>query len=245
MDEYFKSNIERKLLIKLPKQEDYDLTPATKLLERRREMLEVESGLQKQKEEFSMKMESLSQRREELARKEIQLKDSLVKFDKFLQENDAKRLRALKKSHEERKIKEQKENEMIELKDFTQKLAIKKDRQADAIETKGNNEFVEVKDIISRYDTLSETNHELIERARAAQEKTEQDRLSFLAASEIAKLQTKLEETQMNSAKWQAELDNSLKNASQVFYFDLEILVAGPSQNGDKQLVSNCEKSFE
>ncbi|KAJ3262259.1 Cilia- and flagella-associated protein 73 [Boothiomyces macroporosus] len=174
---------------KLPKQEDYDLTPATKLLERRREMLEVESGLQKQKEEFSMKMESLSQRREELARKEIQLKDSLLKFDKFLQENDAKRLRALKKSYEERKIKEQKENEIADLKEFTQKLAVKKDRQADAIETKslleGNNEFVEVKDIISRYDTLSETNHELIERARAAQEKTEQDRLAFIAASEV------------------------------------------------------------
>lgn len=34
--------------------------------------------------------------------------------------------------------------------------------------------------------------------------------------NQIAKLQTKLEETQMNSAKWQAELDNSLKNASQV-----------------------------
>ncbi len=31
-----------------------------------------------------MKMESLQQRREELERKEFQLKESLLKFDKFL-----------------------------------------------------------------------------------------------------------------------------------------------------------------
>ena len=31
-----------------------------------------------------MKMESLHQRREELERKELQLKDSVLKFDKFL-----------------------------------------------------------------------------------------------------------------------------------------------------------------
>jgi hypothetical protein len=47
-------------------------------------MLEVENGLNQQKEEFAMKMESLTQRRDELARKESQLKDSLLKFDKFL-----------------------------------------------------------------------------------------------------------------------------------------------------------------
>lgn len=47
-------------------------------------MLEVESGLIRQKEEFALKIESLTQRREELVRKEAQLKESLFKFDKFL-----------------------------------------------------------------------------------------------------------------------------------------------------------------
>ncbi|KAI8901657.1 hypothetical protein BC833DRAFT_576763 [Globomyces pollinis-pini] len=239
MEEFFKVNIERKLAIKLPKQDDHDLTPATRLLERRREMLEVESGLTKQKEEFSMKMESLSQRREELARKETQLKDSLLKFDKFLQENDAKTLRAHKKSMEERKAKEQKETEIIELKDFLTNLHVKKERQGDAIETnlsfhrylegllENSDEFDEVKDITLRYDTLAATNAELLERSRSVQEKTENDHKAFLANSEeknniilnynnqIAKLQAKLEETQLNTAKWQNELDQSLKNASQ------------------------------
>ena len=69
---------------KAPEQEDFELTPATRLLEKRREMIEVENGLNQQKDEFSMKMDSLKQRRDELSRKESQLKDSLLKFDKFL-----------------------------------------------------------------------------------------------------------------------------------------------------------------
>ncbi len=35
-------------------------------------------------QEFQMKMETLQQRRDELERKEQQLKESLLKFDKFL-----------------------------------------------------------------------------------------------------------------------------------------------------------------
>ena len=67
-------------------------------------MVEVEHALIAQKEEFQMRMESLQQRTEELDRKEQQLKESLLKFDKFLKENDAKRARAIKKSAEEQEL---------------------------------------------------------------------------------------------------------------------------------------------
>ncbi|KAJ3191374.1 Cilia- and flagella-associated protein 73 [Irineochytrium annulatum] len=238
MEEYFRSNVEKKLFIKVPEQEDHDLTPATRLLEKRREMLEVENGLNQQKEEFAMKMESLSQRREELARKESQLKESLMKFDKFLKENDAKRNRALKKALEERKTREQKEQDIIQLKDSQTGLMSKRERGLKSVEINLSNqrylemvlesveEFGEVKDIIARYDTLSATNAELLERAREAQERTEKDRLSFVTSTEeknniilnfnneIAKLQTRLEETQFRSGKWQSEWDQTLKNAT-------------------------------
>ncbi|KAJ1329958.1 hypothetical protein BSLG_009850 [Batrachochytrium salamandrivorans] len=216
MEEYFRVNVERKLFIKVPEQEDHDLTPATRLLERRREMLEVETGLQKQKEEFSMKMESLTQRREELARKESQLKDSLLKFDKFLKENDAKRMRALKKSMDERKLREQKELEIGVLKSSITDLGDRKDRQGNAVD--------------------------IIERARTAQERTEKDRQAFLSSSEVntqisrnnevARLQTKLEEVQIKSAKWQAELDQMIKNATQ------KSLLLG---QGHKQPIQYCQ----
>ena len=60
------------------------LTPATRLLEKKREMTEVETALAAQKEEFQMKMETLQQRRDELERKERTLKEQLLKFEKFL-----------------------------------------------------------------------------------------------------------------------------------------------------------------
>ena len=59
-----------------------------------------------------MKTESLQQRRDELERKEHQLKESLLKFDKFLKENDSKRARAVKKSHDERELRKGKEKDI-------------------------------------------------------------------------------------------------------------------------------------
>ena len=43
-------------------------------------------------QEFQMKMETLQQRRDELERKEQQLKESLLKFDKFLKVSQLKKI---------------------------------------------------------------------------------------------------------------------------------------------------------
>ena len=83
-------------------------------------MAEVEQALGAQKEEFQMKMESLQQRREELERKEYSLKESLLKFDKFLKENDSKRARALKKASDERDAKRRKDRKSTRLTPVTQ-----------------------------------------------------------------------------------------------------------------------------
>lgn len=59
-----------------------------------------------------MKMESLQQRREELDHKEHNLKESLLKFDKFLKENDSKRARAVRKSRDEKELRKTKEKDI-------------------------------------------------------------------------------------------------------------------------------------
>ena len=56
-----------------------------------------------------MKMDSLNQRKQELEKKEIQLKESVLKFDKFLKENDAKLSRAVKKAEDERELQKAKQ----------------------------------------------------------------------------------------------------------------------------------------
>lgn len=134
MEEHFRMNVEKKLFVKAPEQEDYELTPATRMLEKKREMLEVENGLNQQKDEFSMTIDSLKQRREELSRKESQLKESLIKFDKFLKENNAKRTRAVRKSLEERKAKDAKEEELNHLKDDLTRLNGVRNKQVVATE---------------------------------------------------------------------------------------------------------------
>lgn len=106
-------------------------------------------------------------------------------------------MRALKKSQDERKIKEQKEAEIAELKESFGKLGIKKSKQSQALETnlwfqhylesvlEHGEEFSEIKDLITRYDTLAATNAELVERALMAQEKTEEFRQHFANSSEV------------------------------------------------------------
>jgi hypothetical protein len=59
----------------------------------------------------------------------------LTKFDKFLKENDAKRTRALKKTLEERKLRESKEIEAGTLRESVAVLTTRKDRQTKSVET--------------------------------------------------------------------------------------------------------------
>ena len=59
-----------------------------------------------------MKVESLQQRKDDLDSKELKLKESLEKFDKFLKENDLKRIKANKKAQEEHELSLQKEKDI-------------------------------------------------------------------------------------------------------------------------------------
>ncbi|RXN29618.1 coiled-coil domain-containing 42 like-2-like protein [Labeo rohita] len=59
-------------------------------------------GLPAAKGEMQMKREDLKERDENVKKEEEKLKKSIVKYNKFLQENDARRLRAIKKAEAER-----------------------------------------------------------------------------------------------------------------------------------------------
>ncbi|KXS11341.1 hypothetical protein M427DRAFT_115025 [Gonapodya prolifera JEL478] len=200
-------------------------------------MLEVESGLVSQKEEFASKMETLAQRRVDLQRKEGSLKESLTKFDKFLKENDAKRARAIKKAFDEKKLRELKDHEIERLKEAVERLGRQRERQVRAVENnlifqhylesilETTDEFGEIKDVIARFDTLAATNAELVERARVAQEKNEAVRGEFARAAEtkntvilnhnnhLASLQRRLEDAQARSSMLQAALDEQARAA--------------------------------
>lgn len=229
LEDYFRNTFEDKLLVKMPEREDDHLTPATRLLEKRREMAEVEQALGAQKEEFQMKMESLQQRREELERKEHQLKESLLKFDKFLKENDSKRARAVKKSQDERELRKTKEKDIDKLKDEIDDLTKERDRYQKKLERNSiyqkymekvqetSDEFSEIREIIARYDTLVATHLDLLERDQANQDAIEKEKAKLMKFTEeknneilyynnqLAQLQTRLDQAQSRAVKWESK----------------------------------------
>ena len=63
------------------------VSPATRLLEKRRQMFEVQEALNAQKEDFARREEAFRRREEGLRQKDLELQESLIKFNKFLQYN--------------------------------------------------------------------------------------------------------------------------------------------------------------
>lgn len=54
----------------------------------------------------------MQRRREDLEKKECELKESLIKFDQFFKDNDEKRVRATKKISTEKGLQQQKQTEI-------------------------------------------------------------------------------------------------------------------------------------
>lgn len=235
--DYLIPTFEDRLLAQAPEQTIF-VTPATKLLEKRKEMIEVDGALVAQKEEFQGKMRSLQQRREELELKEQQLAESLMKFDRFLKENDARRKRALKKAAEEREAVKSKDADIVKLSGELEQLRRKMGRLEAVIGKQEayekflrsvllhTSDFTEIAELMDRYATLSSTNKELVDRERAnqahmdelksgmAQFKEETRVLMLNYTNQLASLQAKLEKSQTDSIFWEKQLSQVQSGAS-------------------------------
>uniref|UniRef100_A0A8C1IC04 Coiled-coil domain-containing protein 42 like-2-like n=1 Tax=Cyprinus carpio TaxID=7962 RepID=A0A8C1IC04_CYPCA len=104
LEAYFGSVFEERLKLNKVAQKDLadSSTSVMKLVETREECADVTRALESQKEEMQIKRENLRERDENIKKEEEKLKKSLLKYNKFLQENDDRRLRALKKAEAER-----------------------------------------------------------------------------------------------------------------------------------------------
>ena len=68
------------------------VSAATRLLEKRRQMFEVQEALSAQKEEFNRREDAFRRREDGLRRKDLVLQESLIKFNKFLQVTNLRRI---------------------------------------------------------------------------------------------------------------------------------------------------------
>jgi hypothetical protein len=75
-------------------------------------MKEVDEALELMKEDYKRRMDECEERRLQFELKQARLREQVLKFEKFIQENDAKRLRAELKAKHEKKLYEDKCREL-------------------------------------------------------------------------------------------------------------------------------------
>uniref|UniRef100_A0A8C5RNT3 Cilia and flagella associated protein 73 n=1 Tax=Laticauda laticaudata TaxID=8630 RepID=A0A8C5RNT3_LATLA len=165
-------------------------------------------------------MDHLQQRRQELEHKEGQLKQAILKFDKFLKENDAKRSRAMRKAEQEKQQMAYKKVEAEHLQEEIARLMTAKTKLQGCLaahkpfseylqEVLGKTEqFQDISELISRFQTLMATQVSLVQREQVAREAVEEERSclqQYLDESSnrilqqnnmVAELQDQLEQTQ-------------------------------------------------
>ena len=135
--------------------------------------------------EFQRREATFKRREEMLKKKDIELQESLIKFNKFLQENDSKRGRAEKKEKEEIKQRSMKEQEIVRLNEQLQRQKAQRHLMTLDLQKKMKyqafleavldtaDEFPEIADLLSRYDTLEAAQRELIKRQSTADDDNE------------------------------------------------------------------------
>ncbi len=161
--------------IKLPQHLQLDsVSPATRLLEKRRAMYEVQKAFEDQKEEFRKKEENFKKREAELREKDILIQDHLIKFSTFLQSHEMRRKKdsELCKGELDKIVEKQSELEKghfvkEELLHRAKKIEdkVKKMQKFEAflekVKEQHPDEFQELNDILARYKTLSDSNIKL------------------------------------------------------------------------------------
>jgi hypothetical protein len=235
------------------------VSPATRLLEKRRQMFEVQEALDAQKEEFARREEAFRRREEGLRQKDLELQESLIKFNKFLQENESKRNRADKRAAEESRVRRQKEEEIVKLqgglntmrKEYTvleEQLAKNRKYQIflERMQLRYSEEYPEIMDLLKRHKTLTGANDDLIERQREHEQKNEEERVEFSSFTkqgktnmlnynnQIASLQKALEVATGGAAEAADSLDTSIRKAS------AETLEVGQVLMAVKNLLQRC-----
>jgi hypothetical protein len=174
-----------------------DVSPVTRLLEKRREMLIVQDSLDTQKQEYTRREDLFKRREENLRKKDLELQESLVLFNKFLRENESKRRRAEHRTNEEIKKKLKWEKEILLRRQTLDKLRNQCDklkhllhkyeyyqlylqRVFDDSSMVGQTHFDEINNIITRYNTLKLNHNDLMRRQSSLLNKNEKLRTQFI-----------------------------------------------------------------
>jgi len=209
-----------------------NVTPATLLLEKRRQMVEVQKSLNDQKEEYQLRELEFQKREQNLRKRDLDLQENLVQFNKFLKDKAEKRNQYLKKTEKERQEKQQKLVEIRNKKEELNRLKMERSKlelQFKSLEIYENylekvksehEDYPEIESILKRHKVLSDAEADLTQKESDSaqgldnlrlqmQEFIEEKNTYFLSLNnEQNRLVRELEEVQQGTATLQAELQN-------------------------------------
>lgn len=239
------------------------VSPATRLLEKRRQMFEVQEALNSQKDEFNRREDAYRRREDGLRRKDLELQESLIKFNKFLQENESKRYRAQRRAADERKqqdikdveigkLEEQLHDKLLEenkLKEEVEKNLQYQDYLENVCQTMSKY-FPEISDILSRYKTLRDANEQLLLQKEQDDKEVDEQTKEYSTFkkdkenqilnqnNEIAELQIQLDKSIASTLEIQATLDKEKteKSSREVNF--------GSVISATSNILDRCEQNF-
>ncbi|XP_072456487.1 cilia- and flagella-associated protein 73 isoform X3 [Notamacropus eugenii] len=184
-------------------------------------------------------MSALKQRREALEQKEAALKESMVRFDKFLKDTEAKQSRSLRRAEEGRQTAAQKEAEAMALKAELTRLIQRKEQLEHRLNkyrpfaqyleqvVAQSEEFQEIPELMTRFNGLSETQVILSEREQTLHKAVEDARAELFKLVEekndeilkqnnrLADLQLRLEEVRTQALQWESRWVHIQNTAAQ------------------------------
>ena len=137
-------------------------------------MYEQQEVFEKKKEAFNTSEMTFKRRENELREKDLKIQESLIKFSKYLEENDNKKTKARERMKAEEKEIALKNTQFQDLKRQLDELNEKSrriDRKSAAmkkyedflklVREQNSDDFTELSDIVNRFTTLNESNKKL------------------------------------------------------------------------------------
>ena len=169
------------------------ISQSTLLLKKRKEMREVDTSLDLMKKDYKKRMDDCEQRRLQFEKKQARMRDQVLKFERFIQENDAKKLRAESKAKHERQLYLEKSKELHALSDELLELEQSRGALSKDLESKSRYRtyleqtaevgegYEEVPDLLARYSTLRDSREELLKLNAEEENEADQFRVKLQA----------------------------------------------------------------
>ena len=215
---------------------------STQLLKKRKEMKEVDNALELMKTDYKRRMDECEERRIAFESKQGKMRDQVLKFEKFIQENDAKRLRAETKAKGERKLYNEK---VDEIKQLTNKLEMLEKEQFALLSELNNRRcfrdflekvvevsdmaYEEVNDVLNRHDVLIVANKDLVNFEDEQDKEVDETRKNLLA------LQTEAQNIELTRNSYMQDKQKDLE----------QVRLRGKQVEASKEIEGNKVKNLQ